>query len=376
MFIDIALQNDIIDDGVINAVILALRSNNVLFNKHANPVVYQQLANRIYSKNMDNIDPAKKAVLYANLVGASSVFESGETLSTFEKEILHLINLIENQKKYGELFFVYAHMCQFYLLLGDFKEAKKYAEKAQKYIDCADNIFSLFRYWYARAWLCYELRDIDAGIKALDNYTKLISSSQCLSPVGKLFARDLSIKFKILMKKKEEAQKELEETIKDAKAYHNNVPSGVLGELEYTKTLLYFQSGQYELAKDQCNHALNILTKVFGGDIIDLTQAHIHIMLGEIEEEKGNYNLALEEYRRVLKFYDEKSYGRVNHFHEYGELLANLCTIYYKQKNYLESKFYFQKLVANFGLDHEIVEKLIKKLPVEYMYQISGNVEK
>jgi tetratricopeptide (TPR) repeat protein len=56
--------------------------------------------------------------------------------------------------------------------------------------------------------------------------------------------------------------------------------------------------------------------------------------------------------------------------YEYGELLANLSIIYYKLGNFAESKFYYQKLVSSFDLDHDVVEKLIKKLPHKYMYQI------
>ncbi|EKE01127.1 MAG: hypothetical protein ACD_21C00208G0003 [uncultured bacterium] len=375
-YIDIALENNIINEGVINAVIMALRLNNILFNKHANPALYQQLTQKIYNKNLDNIAPNKKALLYASLILVNSViYETEENLSKFEKEILHLLNSIENQKNHEELFFIYAHLTHFYLLLGNFTEAKKCAEKAKENINYADSIFSLLRYWYTNAWLCYELRDTDAGMIALDNYVKL-SSNKFLSQVGKLFARDLKVKFMALLGQTEKAKKELEEIIKDAVIYYGDAPSGVVGELEYTKTLIYFQEGRHNLVEKQCHRALDILTKVFGGDIMDLTQAHIHIMLGEIYEEKGSYTHALEEYERVLKFYNGKSYGRVNNFYEYGELLSNFCFIYYKQKKYAESKTYYQKLVSNFGVDHDIVGKLIKKLPHEYMYQISGSDEK
>lgn len=373
-FIDIALQNNALDDEIINSVITALRLNNVLFNKNANLDLYQQLLDKIYSTNLEHISPNKKALLY---VVSFPILESGdkakEKLASFEREILRLLSLVEKDKNYKELFFLYTRLIQFYLVLGDFTEAKKYAEKAQKNINHAGDIFILLRYWYANAWLCYELREIDAGVKALDNYMKL-SNDRFLSQVGKLYARDLEAKFTLLMRQIRKAKKEIKTAIKDATSYYNNVPSSVLGELEYTKTLMYFQEGQYKLAEKQGRHALSVLTKVFSGDIKDLTQAHIHIMLGEIYEVRGNYTLALEDYEKSLQFYNEKSYGRVNNFHEYGELLANLCVIYYKLKNFDKSKLYYKKLTTNFGLDHDIVAKLIKRLPYEYMHQISkGN---
>lgn len=106
-----------------------------------------------------------------------------------------------------------------------------------------------------------------------------------------------------------------------------------------------------------------------------MTQAHIHIMLGKIHEEKKNRSAALEEYKKALKFYDKKYCGKSNSFYEYGELSSNLSAFYYERKNHLESKFYFQKLASNFGLDHVITEKLIKRMPAEYMLHI-GNVGK
>jgi hypothetical protein len=372
-FIDIALENNIIDNELIDAVIMSLRSNNVLFNKNGNPILYQQIANKIYSKNMDAIDPIKKAFLYVTLIAASSVYESDDTLLKFEKEVIQLLNLIENQENLGALFFIYTRMCQFYLLLGDFNKAKKFLEKAQKNITYAHDVFILYRYWYVSAWLCYEIRDINAGIKALDSYTKLISNEHFLSPVGKFFARDLSIKFKILMGQSKEAQKELEHAIREATVYYNDAPSSVIGELEYTKVLLYFQNNRYDLAKIQCNRALKILTEVFGADIVDLTQAHIHMILGKIYDEKGNHALAVKQYTKALKFYNKKTYSKVNKFQEYGELLAGLCSIYYSQKDYYKAKLYYQKLISIFGLEHLIVGKLIKKLPKDYAHQIRKN---
>lgn len=371
-YIDIALENNIIDEGVVNAIITALRLNNVIFNKNADHDLYQQLANKIYSKNLNNIAPDKKALLYASLVFSDSIFASGENLSKFEKEALRLLDLIKHHRNQEELFYIYVNISLFYMFLGDFEETKNYIEKAHVIISQAGSIFHLLQYWYIKAWLCYEIRDIDSGIKAIDNYTQL-NNKQFLSQIGKLFARDIKVKLNILIGRKKEAKKEIEAAIKDALIYYNNNPSRILGELEYTKTLMYFQNAQYKLAEKQCRRALNILAKTFGEDIIDLTQAHIYIILGKIAEDKGNDNLALERYKKSLKFYTEKSYGRVNRYYEYGELLSNLCVIYYKQKKYAESKFYFQKLAANFDLDHEIVDKLIKKLPIEYMYKISSN---
>ena len=375
-FIDIALQNDVVDENVIEAIILALRLNNILFNKNANPVLYQQLVNKISNKNLDNITSAKKALLYANLIICSSVFESKETIPKFEKEMLHLVGLIEKQKNNQELFLIYTNISLFYVFIGDFKEAKKYANMAKEIISDASDIFILLQYWYMEAWLCYELRDVEVGLKALDSYIQL-SNSQHLSPIGLLFAKSLKVGFRSLIGQGKEAIEEIDRAIKDALKYYNGHFSRILGELEYTKSFIYFRSKQYKLAERQCHRAFDILTKIFcSKDIKELPQAHIYVMLGYIYEEKGNYKGALEKYGKAIEFYNKNSCRKVNSFYEYGELLSNLCAIYYKQKNYVESKFYFQKLIANFDLEHDIVGKLIKKLPRDYVFQIRDNTKK
>jgi len=259
------------------------------------------------------------------------------------------------------------------LFTGDFKEAKKYIEKAQENINYNDNIYNLYEHLYVKAWISYELREIDAGTKTLSEIEKL-SISKSLPIIAKLFIKDLKIKFMLLKGQKEEAKKEIEKALRGANSYYNNNASNIVGELEYTKTIAYFESGQYDLAEKQGRRALDILTKAFGGDVVDLTQAHIHIMLGKINEDKGNRAIALKEYQKALNFYDKKSCEKSNNFYEYGDLLSNLTIFYYKQKNFSESKFYFQKLVQAFGLEHNIVEKLTKKLPYEYMRKISGQV--
>ena len=370
-----ALQNDVINEEIINVVIISLKLNDILLNKRANYILYQQLANKIYSKNIDNITPTKKALLYANLVYSDFIFESEENLSKFEKEMLRLLNIVENNKNYEELFFIYTYISKLYLFLGDLNESKKYLEMAKKNINYADSTISLLEYWWGYARLCYELRDINEATKALDIFEKI---SNQLSPgeINKFLTKNIRIKLGILNGQKDKARKDLEETIKNAAVYYDRVPSFIMCNLEFTKALIYFQDGQYNLAENQCNRALKIAKKVFDKDMISYLQANMRILLGEIYEKKGKDSLALEEYKKCLKFYSKRTYGRINNFYEYGELLSSLCVIYYKQKNYAKSKFYFQKLVANFGLEHELAEKLIKKLPVEYMYQVGGNNEK
>lgn len=369
-FIDVALQNDVIDDGVINAVIVSLKLNDCLVNKHANYALYQQIANKIYGKNIENIISLKKALLYANLVYSDFIFESEERLLEFEKEILHLLGLIEGKKNHEEVFFIYTYLSKLYLFLGDLKEAKACLKKAEKNINYIDNAFSLLQYWWSYARVCYELREINEGTTALNTFEKL--RDQLLpGKIGRFSPKFIRIRLITLSGQNNMAKKEIEEAIKDAAAYYNNIPSSVMGNLEFTKSLIYFQDGQYNLAESQCKHAINITKKANGGEMVSYVQANMHIMLGRIYEKKGCNNLALEEYKECLKFYNKRSYGRITTFHEYGELLSNLCVIYYKQKNYAESKFYLQKLVANFGLEHEFVENLIKKLPLEYMYQVS-----
>jgi tetratricopeptide (TPR) repeat protein len=371
-FIDVTLQNNIVNEAVVNAVIISLKLNgNELFNRHANYVLYQQIANKIYHMNLDNIPPTKKALLYANLVHADFIIDSEEKLSKFEKEMQGLLKMVENDKNHSSLFFIYTYLSQLYIFLGDLQKVAKYLEKAKENISYADSVFNLLQYYYIDAWLCYRLKNIDEGIKAINKYEEL-KSQLPFQVVNKFYLENLKIRFKIINGQKNKAREDLKKIIKNVAIYYNNTPSAVIGKLEFTKALMYFQQNQYELAEKQCKRALNVFNQAFGGDMIQLAQVNTHIMLGKIYEEKGNRKFALKEYTKCLKYFNTHSHGRTMGLYEYGELLSNLCSLYYKQKNYQESKFYFQKLVANFGLEHELVEKLIKKLPVEYVYQVGG----
>ncbi len=370
-FIDVALQNNVVDEEIINLVIIALTLNQSLFNRYANYELYQQLANKVYSINLNNITATKKALLYSNLIYLDLILETEESFSSFEKEIIRLSHLLENNNNYEELFCVYTYLTQLYLFVGDLEESKKYAEKAKNIISYAKNCLAQLRYWYVVACLSYDLTDIDAGIAALHNYEKL-NNRLSTNTVGKLLAKSLEIEFTVMLGQKEVVKKELEDTIKYAAVYYNGMPSSFIGNLKLIKALIYFRHSQYELAKKQCVLALNTIDEELGKNMISLYQAHVHFTLGEIYEKQGYYNHALKKYTEVLKFYNRRSCGKVISMYEYGKLLANLSTICYKTKNFIESKSYFQKLITNFGLEHELVKKLIKNFSVEYMYQI-GN---
>jgi len=374
-FLNLSLQNDTIDEGTVNIATVAIRLNNMLYNRRANyAFLYQELLSKIYNKNLKNVPPDKKALLYASIIPYLVTIESEERISKIKKELLQLVDVLEKEKDYETLFYVYIRISTYHMAAGDFGETKKYLEAAQKYINYADSHFSLILFWYCNAWLFCELRDVNSGTNALDNFLKL--SNELLSPLGRLFARDIKTKFLIIKGQNELAQKELDETMQEAMVYSNNTPTMILGQLEYTKTMLYFQSRNHSQSKAQCYHALKIMTKIMGIDLRDQPQAHVHAMLGKIYEDNNKHDEALEEYMKALKYYSNRSRGGVNNFYAYGELLSNLSLFYYKQCNYVEAKHCFQALISNFGLEHDIVEKLIKKLPPGFMYQIGGSSEK
>lgn len=374
-FIDGLMQNNhLFEDSTIDLIIISLRLNNLLLNRYANYALYQEIAHKIYNKNLNNISPLKKASLFANLVFADFIFESEETLSKFENEMLYLLKIVENNKNYKKLFFIYTNLSKLYVFLGNLKEANKYIEKAKRCINYSDNIFDSLQYWYSKALLDYELRNSLEGIEAYDIYEKL--EAQLLSSgIALHSSKNLRIRLEILNGQKDRAKKELQKEIRKVTAYYNNVPSFAVSYLIFTNALICFLENQYKSAYDQCNLALNIAKKASGtSNITNYIQANMHLMLGNIYEKNGWYDLALEEYNKCLVFYNKRSHGRMINLYEYGELLSNLCHIYYKLKDHKKSKFYFKNLVLNFDSDHKLVEKLIKKLPIEYMQQVNkGN---
>ena len=206
----------------------------------------------------------------------------------------------------------------------------------------------------------------------VNNYEK-IRDNFLSDKMGKLTNRAIRIKLKIFSGRKNEAKKELAEAMKITKIYYNNIPSSVVVALESLAALIYFQDGRYDLAYAQCQRVIEMGKKVYGKEMVADFQLHIHALLGKIYENKGSPELALKEYKKCLQYYDEHSYGRAINSYEYGELLANLCVLHYQQKEYNKSKIYFQKLASSFGLGNKIIEKLIKELPVEYIYQIGAH---
>lgn len=142
-FIDIALQNDIIDEKVIDAVNIALRLNEMLFNEYASQVLHRQIASEVYNKNLDNISPLKRAQLYTNFRFADFIFKSKNSILKFEKEYLRLLSIIENDKNCTDISFFYVYLSSVYIVLGDFRAAKEYIEKAEKNINCTNDIFNL-----------------------------------------------------------------------------------------------------------------------------------------------------------------------------------------------------------------------------------------
>lgn len=369
IFLSLALQNDTIDEGTANVAVIAIKLNNMLYNRRSNYVLHKDLVNKISNKNLENLSPRRKALLYACIIVSSLVVESDEKISKVRKEILKLVNVLEKKKDYKTLFYVYTRISLYHIMTGDFSESKKCLKVAQKYIDYVDNQFDLLLFWYTNAWMLCEFRDVESGTHALDNFLNL--SNKLLSPLGKLFGRDIKVKLLIAKGQNKLAEKELNKIMKEAIAYTNNIPSVVLAQLEYTKTMLYFQTRNDDQIKKQCHHALKILNKVLGRELDEQPQAHIHVMLGKVYENINNHSKSLEKYMKALKYYSNKSRGRVNNFYGYAQLLANLSLLYYKQHNYERSRHYYKTLIKNFELDHDIVEKLVKTLPSEYVYKMN-----
>lgn len=377
-FINIILQNNIIDNRTIDILCVSLRLNDDLFNRYDDNVLYNQLAKRIYNNNLDNITPDNKALLYASLIFANFIFETNESLKKFEKEMTYLVDILEKHKNYNQLFFIYTRLSGFCLGLGNFKDAKEYNDKATKMLNHIDNIFYLAEYWYNNVSLSYEFRDIASGMAAINNYTK-ISNNLKKNEITKFILKKYEILFKMEEGKIAEAKEELASLLKDYLKYHKHNISKFYIRLIFIKAQIYFQNNQYELAEQYCLQTLKACDTLSKNDPLDYriysVRPFVYTLLGELAEKKKNYKNALEMYKKALIFYRESSYNRIINFYEYGRLLANLCLIYYKQNNLIKSKLYYQKLIINFGIDHRAVKNLIKKLPNNYVYEFYNKAQ-
>jgi len=236
---------------------------------------------------------------------------------------------------------------------GNLSTAEKFLKIAETKLNHTSNIFSLLQYWYTTVWFCYERRDITEGMEAFSVYEELVNKLPS-EEMNRSSLRNFRIMLGILGNQKDKTKKEIEEALKRAAIYYNNTTSTAVGNLEFASALLCFQNNQHDLAFIHATRSLDIYNKD-PGDMKSGNHGDLYL------------SLALKNYEKCLKFHNRHSYGRALDIYGYGELLSTLSTFYYKQKNYPKSKFYFQKLVSNFGLDHKIVENLIKTLPVEYM---------
>jgi hypothetical protein len=369
-FLEEVLQDEFVDENMVNILIIALRLNDILYSRYANDMQYQKLASKVYSKKLDNISVLTKASLYASLIYLNMIYESKENLLKFESDFFRLIKLIEDSKDPNRLFFIYTYIFKFYVMLGNLDTAEKFLKIAETKLNDTSNIFSLLQYWYTKMWLYYDSRRMADGMKAFDVYEKLVNQLPIME-MQRSSLRNFRIMFGVFSDQKNKTKKEIQEALKSAAIYYSNTTSSTIGDLEFVNGLLCFQNNQYDLAFMHVIRSLDVLNKD-PGDMRSGNHGDLYFILGKIYERRGNFTLALKNYEKCLRFYYRHSYGRNLDVYGYGELLATLSTFYYKQKDYNKSKFYFRKLILNFGLDHKIVEELIKTLPSKYMCLVNS----
>lgn len=379
-FINASLDNNVVNENVIDVINAFLLLNDTRFNRYASNALYQEVSEKVYHKITDKsvktlgISPMMGASLYAHIVLLESILKSTDELSKFEGGMLQALKAVEDASNVETLFFIYARICEFYLILGDFHTASSYLKKADLLLNCVSDDISLAEYWYTKGWYNRDTRNYAEGINAIDHYLEY-SNKLPANMVGKFLTKRYKIEMGILFDQKEAVAAELEEAIAEARKYYNNIPSNILSKLEFTKAMMLFYKGKYKAAEEQCQRALEVARKFFHEEMISQTQSNVYLMLGRLCALHNQDDLAIAKFKEAIKYYDSSlSLGRIVQIYEYGELLSELCFMYHKQKNYQQSRVYFQKLVTNFGLDHELVEKLIKKLPAEYMYQINPNI--
>jgi hypothetical protein len=372
--LNICIQNNIINDEVIKLGNIYFRINNILFYRYADYGAYQEMAERFYTivkVNQDKIEPQNLALFYSNLIFADFYYTDAALIDEYMDKLSVSENIIKKHKGEEEDFFCYTHLAQYYLFRGELNKADIYIKKAGTLLGQAVNELDKIQYWYTALWISYEYMDYVRGFNNLENFMKGLDQYSS-SKIAILFGRNIEAKMYLLKGDSGIALKITKKGIKEANSYFNGLPSSVLGEYTYTLANIYFQDKKFNLAEIEVQNGLRILKQVYKEDFVDLTQAALHIMQGEIYEHDGKDIQALNEYKLVESYYSKVS--KIDHYelYEQGRLLKNLARLYYVLGDKAQSKKYLKKLAADYKQEFKLVEELMNELPKEYIYEMAN----
>lgn len=356
-----------VDNNSVQLAIKVMKANNILFSKYAKYSDYQKIAEKVFMVVTKEMSKAKRVPeLYMELIFADFLYDNRHIRTNYEKFFLKSIKEANEDKT--RQFFAYTQASQYYLFMRDLTKAHECILKAERALKYSRNLSEKLQFYYTYSWLLLELRKLEEGMKKLEEYKTFIDTYY-IKGIVKLYYLNLKGKYLYLNGDKKKALAISVESIKLANTYYQNTNNNISGEGLVTQAQIALDDNDTAKATQLLREAGSVLSNLFGGESIDLTQAFIKTLLGEVSLKKQNFNQAIDDFARAENYYKKIKLSDSIESEEELRLYKNLAKIWYLRQDYEKSKYYFKKLVSYKGFDHEHVYSLLAEFGDKYLDQ-------
>jgi tetratricopeptide (TPR) repeat protein len=358
-----AFEKNFTSVSLVELFVCLLENNNILFHKKASYQLYQKLAeclHRLIDNDLTVVSPIIKAKACSNIVYADFIFRNKIISDQYERKFLEGISLFEsNNDLINERFIAYINISQFYLFKGCYSKTIGYLKKAKALLDAINipNYHALF--WYHYSWVYVETGEYGDAEKRVKSFFRKIAQNS-VSPAIYLHGMNIRASIEFRLGNYKRAFIWANKCYKLAVEFYETEEKDVVAENLITIGRYYKMLEKYDETEKVINKAILILEVVFGGVLVDPSQATAHVILGEIYDAQHLYKLAYKEYRFSEKFYRGFYKGNFYKMNEVSIVLANIVIVARKigDKNLAER--YMQKLIKNFPADNCNVQRAKK----------------
>jgi len=304
--------------------------------------------------------------VYMEMIFADFIYDNKAIRKNFEKAFGKSLEDLNKDKK--RKFFAYTQAAQYYLFIGNQNMAYEHILKAEEFLRRSQNISEKLQFYYTYSWVLLELRKIAEGQKKLAEYKDFIDSNN-IKGIAELFYINLKGKYLYFAGDRLSALKTSRESMDQSKAYYQSKNNNIFGEGLVTQALIAIDGNDTKKTRSLLDEANIVLSNVFGGESIDLTQAFIKTLFGEVALKEENKDKALSEFIRAENYYKKIKRSDLVESEEELRLYKNLAKVWYLRQDYDKSKIYFKKLVSYKGFNNEHVQSLLKEFGEQFLDQ-------
>lgn len=348
------------DVNALKLAIKLIKANNILFTKHAKYEDYQSITKVVYSHlHANSYSVELISELYGESVFLDFIYSDLSTIEKFQQGFNRV--LYNKYKSTQNNFFLYTQSAQYHLFVGDFNKSYKHIIEAQKFVKLARNLSELVQFYYTYCWILLELRKMEECNQRLKEFKTIIDKYK-VGQVAQLYYMNFKSKLAYLAGDNAESVRIAEECMKLSQQYYQSKVNDTFAEGLITKAQIALEYNQTEKAKLLLEEAQCILKNIFGGDNVDLSQAFLNTLLGEISSKNGNLKAAIKKYEQAESFYQKIHVSKSINSEERLRLYKNLSKSYYQVEDFTKSKIYFRKLLFHKGFNNQHVKSLLLEL--------------